>query len=204
MRRAEAKAVIKGMGKLDILEEPLSIFDEVCAGQIAEDGKYYTVLSAHNEHKLYAIPVEKFQEFFNTHCESLDYGVIRRCEGEFVRGMTFKEEDAWNRDELHAVMDLWGNMRVEVNDLAYGTVCQLMNPDEVIVTKCNETHEFVQSLLRSKAITTSDLVQSKKSFQTPIVISGIETRGIVGILESLKTKHGVFRLTIKCIVKEDE
>lgn len=204
MRRAEAKAVIKGMGKLDILEEPLSIFDEVCAGQIAEDGKYYTVLSARNEHKLYAIPVEKFQEFFDAHGESLDYGVIRRCEGEFVRGMTFEEEDAWNRDELRAVMDLWGNMRVEVSDLAYGTVCQMMNPDEIIVIKCNETSEFIQSLLRSKAVTPSDLAQSKKSFQTPIVISGIETRGIVGILEPLRTKHGVFRLTIKCVVKEDE
>ena len=95
-----------------VLEENIrSIFDGIHGGNIATDGKYYVLHSDHKTHETYVLSKES-EEKADALGYPLEENEIAIFNGEKVRGMTFKEECAWNEDRLLAHIDLWGNIAV--------------------------------------------------------------------------------------------
>lgn len=96
-------------GEMKLENKIRSIFDNVTAGQIAEDENYYVILIGHKTKELYAITKETKKQ-----ADALGYPLEEGQEavfnGEKVRGMTPEEEDHYNIDMLYANVDLWGNI----------------------------------------------------------------------------------------------
>lgn len=109
------KRTIKGYGKINIKETPISIFDIYRGGSLDSKENYYIIL----EHEIrevpliseiYAVPKEKWNDFISKG-KHLDQKEILCINGEKSRPMTFYEENLWNIDALHDEVDLWGNVK---------------------------------------------------------------------------------------------
>lgn len=93
-------------------KELRSIFDSLRAGQNDTNGNYYVIYYDYKTHELYALTVEDVN-MMDAKGRTLHENEMEVFCGEKVRGMTFEEEVKWNRDELFALVDIWGNISVD-------------------------------------------------------------------------------------------
>lgn len=89
-----------------------SIFDRVCAGQIATNGDYYCVHVDHKTHQCYALSKENEYKAILMG-RTLVEGESDTFNRENVRGMTFDEECEHMEGRLLKLTDIWGNVCID-------------------------------------------------------------------------------------------
>lgn len=97
-------------GTMPLEENIKSIFDTQIAGQHDSNGRYLLIFVDAKDKEKYALTKESYRAAKKSG-HVLEPNEKATFNGEHVRGMTFKEERAWDEGMLSDfLVDLWGNI----------------------------------------------------------------------------------------------